>query len=1158
VRILNLQLERYGPFTGRTLTFQPDAKLHIVYGPNEAGKSCSLAAVTDLLFGIDRQTSYDFLHDAKELRIGATIVAQNGNRLSFRRRKGNKNTLIDANDQGLGDDALVAFLGNLSRDVFCRAFGLNTPSLRLGAEEMLNSQGDIGASLFAAASGLRGLTELRRSLDGEADSIFALRASKERRFYQALDRYEEARKAIREHELKVGEWKDLNEAIDGHAKRLNEIKVERSTKTAEHARLSRLKQVLPLVRLIDQDLVHIAALGTLPEMPAGFTERLRVSLEAANRAEVTQKRTSDDEARATRDHAAITVDNSIIAESGNVLSLFSEIGAYTNNRRDSPRIQAEADDYQGRLAEITTRLGLTDAAALERDRPTDAEQAQVRTFAKEGRTLAAELTHCTDALAKEGAAFAKMERQRSEKGSINDPRPFREKLTALNPVLKQLDERAEIEQSIHADERQLKESALRLKPAIIDIDALALISLPGAETIARFRRDLDKLVDEITRATEKVLAADETATAIKARLRDLTSGRPVPTADAIAAKRQERDEEWGRLRSTLFGQTEALAGAALPQVVADFERHSSEADRLADDAVGDAARVAAHKANTALLEEEGRKKGSAKELQTDAEARLKKIAEAWTAIWAPAGIAPLPPSEMAAWLLAAHALLERREKLNLLRGSLAAIETTIRGIEPALAVLANELGLQEVQGLSAGLLAARIEDRLRLIFESWDRARDLDTRMQDTQGRIEDLTIAQREAANRRDGWQERWTIALPPIGLSATATPDEAEAALGAWKEVPDNIRERDSRTRRVVGMQRDITKFEAHTKTLVDALAPDLATMPSDAAAKALNDRLSQAKVAEARRTEAAGRLDEAKCNREGADTTFRDAAAAVTALAAQLPKGTDLAEFLSRSDERNRLLGTLTERRVQLIAQAEGHDEESLRGDLATFDADQAEATLKALSSDDDRLDQEAREAFAAHDRSLRERARWEQSVGAEVAVQQRRSAESELAMAAREWAVLKLGALLIGRVVEERRASQHDPLIARASILFSTLTGSAFSRLGQDYDEQDVPRLVGQRNSGKPVPVAGMSDGTRDQLYLALRLAYLEDYASRCEPSPFIGDDIFTTFDDDRTAHGLAALAAIGERVQPILFTHHTHVVEIARAHMGAELDVISLG
>ena len=67
MRLLELDLERYGPFTGKRLVFRPDAKLHIVYGPNEAGKSCSLAAVTDLFFGIETRTRFDFVHAGKDL-----------------------------------------------------------------------------------------------------------------------------------------------------------------------------------------------------------------------------------------------------------------------------------------------------------------------------------------------------------------------------------------------------------------------------------------------------------------------------------------------------------------------------------------------------------------------------------------------------------------------------------------------------------------------------------------------------------------------------------------------------------------------------------------------------------------------------------------------------------------------------------------------------------------------------------------------------------------------------------------------------------------------------------------------------------------------------------------------------------------------------------
>jgi chromosome segregation protein len=147
---------------------------------------------------------------------------------------------------------------------------------------------------------------------------------------------------------------------------------------------------------------------------------------------------------------------------------------------------------------------------------------------------------------------------------------------------------------------------------------------------------------------------------------------------------------------------------------------------------------------------------------------------------------------------------------------------------------------------------------------------------------------------------------------------------------------------------------------------------------------------------------------------------------------------------------------------------------------------------------------------------------------------------------------LGRSLLTRRSIARRADESYPLLTRAGILFALLTGHSFCGISQEYDEHDVPRLVGRRPTGEAVQVSKMSTGARDQFYLALRLAYLEEYASRAEPAPFIGDDLFASFDENRTANGLAALAAIGNRVQPIVFTHHRHVAEIARTITGAEV------
>ncbi|MBL0156815.1 MAG: hypothetical protein IPP47_06885 [Bryobacterales bacterium] len=427
-------------------------------------------------------------------------------------------------------------------------------------------------------------------------------------------------------------------------------------------------------------------------MPAGFAERLSLGLAAVGEAE----RPSSGLGRTRRAHdelADIVVNGALIRHAGDVLGLFSDVGAYSNDRRDLPRVQAEADDYGGRLAELAVRLGLDDAAEVEAAQPTDAAQALVRGLISEGRSLAADLDRHTNALTKERASLAQIERQRSERSGISDPHPLREKLEALAPVLKQLDKRIETQSAVQSEARKLKEAAARLDPAILDINALALVSLPGAETITRFRKEFDVVAEEIGRAEDRVNNSNEALVAIEARLRDLACGRPIPTAETIAAKRQQRDEDWRRLRETLFGGKDALTGEPLVDVISAFERKSSEADRLSDDAASDAERVASHAAETGRLADEHRRSGTAKEHLLALAAREQELTIAWGTVWAPAQLTPLPPAEMAAWVVAANALLERRERMALLCDQLAEIDAAVQGIEPALAALADEAGL---------------------------------------------------------------------------------------------------------------------------------------------------------------------------------------------------------------------------------------------------------------------------------------------------------------------------------------------------------------------------------------------------------------------------------------------------------------------------------
>ena len=73
---------------------------------------------------------------------------------------------------------------------------------------------------------------------------------------------------------------------------------------------------------------------------------------------------------------------------------------------------------------------------------------------------------------------------------------------------------------------------------------------------------------------------------------------------------------------------------------------------------------------------------------------------------------------------------------------------------------------------------------------------------------------------------------------------------------------------------------------------------------------------------------------------------------------------------------------------------------------------------------------------------------------------------------------------------------------------------------------------------------LSDGTRDQMFLALRLGGLSRHIDISGKVPFIVDDVLVHFDDARSSAALLALAALAEKTQIIFFTHHRHLVELA--------------
>jgi uncharacterized protein YhaN len=154
-------------------------------------------------------------------------------------------------------------------------------------------------------------------------------------------------------------------------------------------------------------------------------------------------------------------------------------------------------------------------------------------------------------------------------------------------------------------------------------------------------------------------------------------------------------------------------------------------------------------------------------------------------------------------------------------------------------------------------------------------------------------------------------------------------------------------------------------------------------------------------------------------------------------------------------------------------------------------------------------------------------------------------------------LRSAGIVLRHAIDRYRREKQAPLLTRAGQLFSILSGQSFSGLQLELDRHDNAHLAGVRRGGASVAVSGMSTGTADQLYLALRLAAVEDYLGHARPLPFVADDLFINFDDDRSHAGFEVLGEIAERTQVLFFTHHRHLIDMARETLGDGMSVIEL-
>jgi uncharacterized protein YhaN len=1149
MRLLDLTLDCYGPFNGLRLQFDPQAKVHLVYGANEAGKSSALAAIGDLLYGAPRREKIGFLRP-RDLRLGATIRGRNGQILQFFRRRGDRNTLLDASGAALPDDALAPFLGAATRDVFHRAFGLDAGALRAGGDEMLRADGEIGASLFAAASGLRGLLDLRASLEAEAEKIFDERKASHRSFYQALARYDAARAEEKAATLSDASLKTLNADIAAAGEKIAAIEEAERQAQAEKLRLERLRKAAPILKSLGACRENFSAFDDLAGFSPDWARRLATLLDAQNAAgeQAAHGRKACDAAGLELDAAHF--DGGLLEQAERIEDIIRGSGAYEDAGAVLPRREAAQREARQKLILRAQSCGLAGLEELRAVLPDAAALAHAEKLAARGREFFAGKQEQQRSLGEEENRLALLSAAQAPQADAN---VLREKLLAFGSIANWDDSFRETSAACADEARALEEKCARLTPPLQNLEIFARNPSPDAASIEQAAQAFQELDTRENAARQKADGAKEILAAAHARLRALERLGPVASLASLHEARADRDAEWKVLCAHLKGEAPLAAAGERAE---NFERLSADADRRADALLADAARVAeaeAEREKSAIAQEELRRAEAA--LTEVAQQRAQKSAE-WTRDWQASGIEPELPRKMIVWRNRADALLEARETLARRHEKARESRQRLDAALPGLEALAAECGLAPLP-LDAAALAKRIESKIGEIAKAQDAAREAQAKIADAPIRIARLKQRLEVLSEEEARWRDEWLAALKIIRLDEDTTFDEAQARIALWRALPGELQDEAEKAQRAAAIARDIAEFETKLDALLTLCARDLPSRPALAASAQLRKNLTHAREKAALRERAERALRQAEEAAQKSEEEFARARAALRDFCSEAGFDGDPAALVERLSRRGLGAASIETERARLALVADGFDESILAREAEDFDSDAAQVRLGEIERQSESRKNEGREIHAGLRAAESEWARLQQSFGAEEAVFARENARAEILQESRRWAVLKLASLLVNAGLARHRDRRKDPLIFRAGELFSSLTQGRYAALDQGFGDDDQLHLRARRVDGAELELASLSEGARDQLYLALRLAFLEDYAGRSEAPPFIGDDLFASFDDSRVAAGLRTLEQASGAIQPIVFTHHAHIVGIAREHLGERAQILRL-
>lgn len=1175
MRINKLSLIRYGHFYDENLDFPSSVNgtdFHLIYGPNEAGKSSARLALEDFLFDIPTRSAYGYRHGSTNMQIGAQVQS-NGVEFEAIRRKGRGNTLRDPEtNEALtdGDHELLALLNHTSRETFNRMFSLDHDRLHKGGQSMLDAEDDVGRALFAATAGLLDLQETLVVWNAEASQLWAPTKSKSRVYYQAKDRFDEASKRVVESSVLARDWENLQRALEDVDGQLSSVREEIDALEPRQHKLSRIRRLKAKVSRYFEVDQHISELGAVMEFAEDSMETLnglvaQGQIDAARIGEIDQR---IGQLKDERD--ALTLDEKTLADREDIEELNERRPQVAKSKLDLPKREQDLREELTRFQFLTDQLGwssLTPSEVGERI-PTRESSRLFRKLIGLRDTLDEKERNCGDLLRSATRNLERLEGDLNEIGPIVDG-------DLLNATI----ETAQREQNALANlsqlQRQLKNQSLETEriretfnPAVADVTVLASLAVPSKEVILNMLDEVRSVENEQRIQRGRVKDAERQVRAVKEQIDSFLKEEKLVTAEDLQALRSERDELWKSLKADFLAEslTSRPSSGDLQdstERAKEYENKIGESDALADKRFENAESEARHNELIRTREQLERGLRDLREKASEIDDEFQKLQSSWKSLWPKFPVEVKDPATMFTWWETKESLLSSMQN-----------ETELHVQVEQLTEREEQTRLRLCQ-----VLGSLLDETERTEFDSLAEAlafsRECAGKIQETNSARKSITsnlkAARDELNHRTEDWETiqqesqelsaQWTDALSSINLSGSENTQQVAEKLELFDELRDaKARIDDLKKNRIDPIQAEIREFEDRVHDKVRDEYPDLEGGEAIDIVRQLKENLDSSLQTKTREHELSKQL----CDQEGQKKKIieeqRDTSTRIDQMQA-LVGASDLEALrfcIRKSDELRSFRDEQSELAEELRDDGDGLSLNELKKECDSVqDLDTARAEESRLEKQLEEWREKEKELLPKQTEIQMQLSKISGSDEAARAEFDKECALAEMKDAIEKYIPVRASALVLEWAIERFRKERQGPLLKRASEIFNTLTIGSFSQIEVQMGGKK-PALVAFRANKEEVSLSGMSEGSLDQLYLAMRVAAIEEHIKGSKASlPFVADDLFTNFDDERATAGIKVLIELSRKCQILFFTHHRHLVDLALKSSQDQISVIEL-